>query len=170
LSTGSTSLPPSVINRLSFADNNFANSILPASTSPQISYPDLDDGSTYRVPQQTKQFRLQGDDTVTWSLRNHALSFGGELQSINADNNLGVFQHGNIETAEDFPDFDRNGDGIVNDNDILFAVALRSSTPTKALLLPDVNNYHIATFAQDDWRALPMLTLNLACAGRWIPT
>ena len=156
---------PSVINRLSFADNNFVNNILPTSISPQISYPDLDDGSTYRVPQQTKQFRLQGDDTVTWSLRNHALSFGGELQSIDADNNLGVFQQGNIETVEDFPDFDRNGDGKVNDDDMLFAVALRSSTPTKALLLPDVNNYHMAIFAQDDWKVFPRMTLNLGL--RW---
>ncbi len=120
---------PSVINRMSFADNNFINTTSPTSNTPQITYPDLDDGATYRVPQQTLQFRLQGDDTVTWSRRNHTLSFGGEVQSIDADFNLGVFQQGNIQTVEDFPDFDRNGDGKVDDNDLLFAVALRSSTP-----------------------------------------
>ena len=156
---------PSVINRLSFADNNFLNTTLPTSTTPQITFPDLDDGATYRVPQQTKQFRLQGDDTVTWSRRNHTLSFGGEIQSIDADFNLGVFQQGNIQAVEDFPDFDRNGDGKVDDNDLLFAVGLRSSTPTRPLLLPDNDSYHLALFAQDDWKALPNLTLNLGL--RW---
>ena len=156
---------PSLINRSSFADNNFVNITNPISNAPQITYPDLDDGATYRVPQQTRQFRLQGDDTVTWSRGNHTMSFGGEIQSIDADFYLGVFQQGNIQTVEDFPDFDRNGDGKVDDNDLLFAVALRSSTPTKPLVLPDNNNYHLAGFAQDDWKALHNLTLNLGL--RW---
>ncbi len=156
---------PAVINRLSFADNNFINTTSPTSTAPQITYPDLDDGATYRVPQQTLQFRLQGDDVASWSRHNHTLSFGGEVQSIDADFNLGVFQQGNIQTVEDFPDFDRNGDGKVDDNDLLFAVALRSSTPTRALDLPNDDSYHFALFAQDDWKALPELTLNLGL--RW---
>ena len=156
---------PSLINRASFADNNFANAIYPTSTAPQITYPDLDDGATYRVPQKTQQFRLQGDDTVTWARGNHTLSFGGELQWIDAYFYLGVFQQGNIQAVEDFPDFDRNGDGVVNDNDLLFAVALRSSTPDRPLLLPENGNYHLAGFAQDDWRVLHNLTLNLG--SRW---
>ena len=156
---------PSLINHASFADNNFANAIFPTSTAPQITYPDLDDGATYRVPQETQQFRLQGDDTVTWVHGNHTLSFGGELQWVDAYFYLGVFQQGNIQAVEDFPDFDRNGDGKVNDNDLLFAVALRSSTPDRPLVLPENGNYHLAGFAQDDWKALPNLTLNLGL--RW---
>ncbi len=156
---------PSVINRLSFADNNFINTTSPTSSTPQITYPDLDDGATYRVPQQTLQFRLQGDDVVSWSRHTHTLSFGGEVQSIDADFNLGVFQQGNIQTVEDFPDFDRNGDGKVDDNDLLFAVGLRSSTPTRPLDLPNDDNFHFALFAEDDWKALHNLTLNLGL--RW---
>jgi hypothetical protein len=156
---------PTVINRLSFADNNFINTTAPTSNAPQITYPDLDDGATYRVPQQTLQFRLQGDDVLSWSRHNHTLSFGGEVQSIDADFNLGVFQQGNIQTVEDFPDFDRNGDGKVDDNDLLFAVGLRSSTPTRPLDLPNNDNYHLAFFAEDDWKALHNLTLNLGL--RW---
>lgn len=156
---------PAVINRLSFADNNFINTTSPISSAPQITYPDLDDGATYRVPQQTLQFRLQGDDTLSWTHHNHTLSFGGEVQSIDADFNLGVFQQGNIQTVEDFPDFDRNQDGKVDDNDLLFAVALRSSTPARPLDLPNNDNYHFALFSEDDWKALPKLTLNLGL--RW---
>jgi hypothetical protein len=156
---------PAVINRLSFADNNFINTTAPTSLTPQITYPDLDDGATYRVPQQTLQFRLQGDDILSWSHHNHVLSFGGEVQSIDADFNLGVFQQGNIQTVEDFPDFDRNQDGKVDDNDLLFAVGLRSSTPTRPLDLANNDNYHFALFAQDDWKTLKNLTFNLGL--RW---
>ena len=156
---------PAVINRMSFADNNFANSTDPTSAAPQITFPDLDDGATYRVPQSTKQFRLQGDDVVSWTRHNHALSFGGQVQSIDADFGLGVFRQGNIIAVEDFPDFDRNQDGKVDDNDLLFAVGLRSSTPERALNLPSDGNYHFALFAEDDWKALPKLTLNMGL--RW---
>ncbi|MGA8742783.1 MAG: TonB-dependent receptor, partial [Terracidiphilus sp.] len=48
---------------------------------------------------------------------------------------------------------------------LLFAVALRSSTPTRALDLPNNDNFHFALFTQDDWKALPKLTLNLGL--RW---
>lgn len=156
---------PEVINRVSFADNNFINTTAPTSTAPQITYPDLDDGATYRVPQQTLQFRLQGDDILSWSHHSHTLSFGGEVQSIDADFNLGVFQQGNIQTVEDFPDFDRNQDGKVDDDDLLFAVGLRSSTPTRPLDLSNNDNYHFALFAQDDWKILKNLTFNLGL--RW---
>jgi len=156
---------PNLINRLGFGDNNFINNTAPTSQAPQISYPDLDDGATYRDPQNTKQFRLQFDDTLSWNKSAHAFSVGWELQSIDADFNLGVFQQGNIQAVEDFPDFDRNGDGKVDDNDLLFAVALRSSTPTRPLLLPNDDNYHSALFVQDDWKASHRLTLNLGL--RW---
>jgi len=49
----------------------------------------------------------------------------------------------------------------VDDNDLLFAVTLRSSKPTQALFIADTDNNHFAMFAQDDWRVSRNLTLNL---------
>jgi len=72
-----------------------------------------------------------------------------------------VFQQGRIEFIEDFPDFDRNHDGRVDDNDLLFAVTLRSGVPDRSLVLPNTDNTYLAGFVQDDWRVHPRLTLNL---------
>jgi hypothetical protein len=49
----------------------------------------------------------------------------------------------------------------VDDNDLLFAVTLRSGKPTQPLLIPDADSTYIAGFIQDDWRVSPQLTLNL---------
>ena len=38
-----------------------------------------------------------------------------------------------LEFVEDFPSFDHNGDGRIDDNDLLFAVTLRSGKPEVAL-------------------------------------
>ena len=63
--------------------------------------------------------------------------------------------------VEDFATFDHNGDGRVDDNDLLFAVTLRSGKPDQNLLLDNCNNNYVAFFVQDDWRVRPDLTLNL---------
>ncbi|HKZ02288.1 MAG TPA: TonB-dependent receptor, partial [Pyrinomonadaceae bacterium] len=116
---------------------------------------------SFRVPQGTKQRRIQVSDTVTMVRGEHTFTFGGEVQRVDADFDLRVFQRGRIELIEDFPDFDRNSDGTVDDNDLLFAVTLRSGKPTEPLLIPDADNFYFAGFVQDDWRVLPQLTLNL---------
>jgi hypothetical protein len=92
---------------------------------------------------------------------NHTLNVGGEFQRVLSDFNLGVFQQGRVELIEDFPDFDRNGDGRVDDNDLLFAVTLRSAFPDRPLVIPDANSNYFAAFVQDDWRLSRRLTLNL---------
>src|SRR5262249_6613235 len=85
---------------------------------------------------------------------------GGELQKIYGEFDLGVFQQGRIELVEDFPTFDHTGDGKIDDNDLLFAVTLRSGKPTQSLDLPDSNNTHLSGFVQDDWRISNALQLN----------
>ncbi|HWT01810.1 MAG TPA: TonB-dependent receptor [Pyrinomonadaceae bacterium] len=152
---------PRDLNSFSFSLNSFVNGIQPVTPGPQLTFPSIQDGASFRVPQGTEQFRLQFSDTFTMVRGNHTLNFGGEIQRVGSDLDLRVFQQGRIEFIEDFPDFDRNGDGVVNDNDLLFAVTLRSAFPDSPLVLPDANNVYFAGFIQDDWRVTPKLTLNL---------
>ncbi|HEU4890316.1 MAG TPA: TonB-dependent receptor, partial [Vicinamibacterales bacterium] len=91
----------------------------------------------------------------------HQWKVGGQLQRVDAHFDLGVFRDGRIELVEDFPAFDRNGDGRVNDDDLLFAVTLRSGLPDQDLVIPDADNVYLAGFVQDDWRVHPQLSLNL---------
>ncbi|MCO6510335.1 MAG: TonB-dependent receptor [Aridibacter famidurans] len=149
------------INILSFSINNFDNSTDPVSTGVQLTFPSLLDGSSFRVPQATKQNRIQIADTFTYVGGNHVLKFGAEFQKIDSSLFLGVFREGRIEFVQDFADFDRNNDGQINDSDLLFAVTLRSQIPDQPLDLPDVDNNYFAFFVQDDWRVTPKLTLNV---------
>src|ERR1700752_817283 len=149
------------VNSFSFSYSHFFNNIDPVTIGPQLTFPSIQDGASFRVPQGTKQRRFQFNDTLTLVHGNHALKFGGEIQFVRGDFDLRVFQQGRIEMIEDFPDFDRNGDGKVDDNDLVFAVTLRSANPTQPLLIPDASNIYAAGFVQDDWRLRPQLTLNL---------
>jgi Carboxypeptidase regulatory-like domain/TonB dependent receptor len=154
-------ISPRDVNNFSFSFGTFLNDTLPVSPGPQLTFPSLQDGASFRVPQQTKQRRWQFSDTYTMIRGNHTLSVGGEVQRVESDLDLKVFQQGRIELIEDFPDFDRNHDGRVDDNDLLFAVTLRSGVPDRSLVLPDTDNTYLAGFVQDDWRVHPQFTLNL---------
>lgn len=149
------------VNSFNFSFSSFSNDIEPLIATPQLTFPSIQDGSSFRVPQGTKQRRLQFSDTFSLVRGDHTLNFGGELQRVDSDFDLRVFQSGRIEMIEDFPDFDRNNDGRVDDNDLLFAVTLRSGKPTEPLLIPDADNYYISGFFQDDWRVTSQLVLNL---------
>lgn len=154
-------LSPRDINSLSFSFSDFINRTLPVTVGPQLTFPSIQDGASFRVPQQTKQRRYEVSDTFTTVRGNHTFSLGGQVQRVLSDLDLGVFQQGRIELIEDFPDFDRNSDGRVDDNDLLFAVTLRSGKPTEPLLIPNTNNTYFAAFIQDDWRVHPQFTANL---------
>ncbi|HKO60790.1 MAG TPA: carboxypeptidase regulatory-like domain-containing protein [Pyrinomonadaceae bacterium] len=154
-------LSPRTVNSLNIGFSTFFNNIEPVTPGPQLTFPSIQDGASFRVPQSTKQRRLQFTDTISMVRGNHTLSVGGEVQRVDADFDLRVFQSGRIEMIEDFPDFDRNGDGNVDDNDLLFAVTLRSGKPTESLLIPNADSTYLAGFIQDDWRLHPQFTLNV---------
>jgi len=154
-------LSPKDLNSFNFSFSSFRNDTLPVAPGPQLTFPSIQDGASFRVPQQTKQRRFQFGDTYSMVRGNHSLYVGGEIQRVESDLDLKVFQQGRIELIEDFPDFDRNGDGRVDDNDLLFAVTLRSGVPDRSLVLPDTDNTYFAAFFQDDWRLHRQFTLNL---------
>jgi hypothetical protein len=156
-----STLSPRMVNNFSFSVNNFENATNPATQGIQYTFPSILDGSSFRVPQGTKQNRLQFSNTLSMIAGNHILKFGGEFQRVDSSLFLGVFRQGRIEFVQDFADFDRNGDGQINDADLLFAVTLRSQFPERDLNLGDVDNNYFAFFAQDDWRVTNNLTLNL---------
>jgi hypothetical protein len=154
-------ISPRDINNFTFSFGTFINDTLPVTPGPQLTFPSIQDGASFRVPQQTRQRRLQFGDTYTLTRGNHTFYLGGEVQRVESDLDLKVFQQGRVELIEDFPDFDRNGDGRVNDKDLLFVVTLRSGVPDRPLVLPDTDNTYLAGFVQDDWRVHRQFTLNL---------
>jgi len=151
---------PTVLNAASVSYSRFRNQIAPVAPGPQLTFPSLQDGSSFRVPQGTDQDRWQFADTLTLVRGAHNIRIGGELQHVSGTFDLGVFRDGRVELVEDFATFDHNGDGRIDDNDLLFAVTLRSGFPDRGLLLDDCNNNHIAAFVQDDWRIGSALTIN----------
>jgi Carboxypeptidase regulatory-like domain/TonB dependent receptor-like, beta-barrel len=161
LANWTRTITPAVLNSFSFGVNNFVNTTRPVSPGPQLTFPSIQDGASFRVPQETRLNRFQFSDTLTLVRGAHTFRLGGELQRVDSSFNLGVFQQGRIELIEDFAGFDHNGDGRVDDNDLLFSVTLRSATPSRSLLLPDHDNHYLSFFFQDDWRVSPNLTLNL---------
>jgi len=152
---------PTVVNSFSFSVNNFHNTTVPLTIGPQLTFPSILDGVSFRVPQATKINRLQFSDALSLIRGAHTFKFGGDFQRVDSLFDLGVFQQGRIEFVQDFAQADFNGDGRVDDNDLLFAVTLRSSKPSQSLTIADADNNHLALFAQDDWRVSRNLTLNL---------
>jgi hypothetical protein len=151
---------PAVLNAASVSYSRFRNAIAPVAAGPQLTFPSLQDGSSFRVPQATNQDRWQIANTLTLVRGAHNIRIGGEWQHVSGTFDLGVFRDGRVELVEDFATFDHNGDGRIDDNDLLFAVTLRSGFPDRSLLLDDCNNNHIAAFVQDDWRLGSALTVN----------
>lgn len=151
----------SVVNAATVSFSAFDNAIAPVATGPQLTFPSIQDGSSFRVPQGTMQKRLQVADTVSLVRGHHNIRSGGEWQRVDSLFDLGVFRQGRVELVEDFATFDHNGDGRVDDDDLLFAVTLRSGRPEQSLVIPDADNNYFAAFVQDDWRVRPDLTLNL---------
>ena len=160
LGTWTTAPSSTLVNALSVSVSTFLNETNPLATAPQLTFPSLLDGASFRMPQETLQTRWQFANTSTLVRGGHNVRFGGEVQRIDGEFRLGVFRQGRIELVQDFPSFDHTGDGRIDDNDLLFAVTLRSGKPDQALILPDSDNTHYAAFVQDDWAFSDRLQIN----------
>jgi hypothetical protein len=149
--------------RASYSD--YHNHIDPVAPGRQLTFPSIQDGASFRVPQGTDQRRWQVSPTLAVVRGDHSLKLGAEVSRTAGDFFLGVFREGRVEFVQDFPAFDLNRDGRVDDDDLLFAVTLRSGRPDRDLLLEDCSSTYLAGFVQDDWRVTPQLTLNVGL--RW---
>ena len=157
---------PTLLNDFIFHENNFLNRIPSfVENANEIRFPSVQDGGNFRIPQQTPQNRVQFRDNLSWIRGSHALKFGGEFQRIDAGAVFDLFGSGTIETTEDFAVRDRNGDGQINDNDIVIADTIRSTAPVRPPTVEDLDNNYIAFYVQDDWKVRPYFTLNLGL--RW---
>ena len=157
---------PRVLNDFVFHENNFLNRIPSfVENRNEIRFPSVQDGGNFRIPQQTPQNRVQFRDNLSWTRGAHALKFGGEFQRIDSGAVFDLFGSGTIETTEDFATRDRNGDGQINDNDIVIADTIRSVAPVRPPTVENLDNYYFAFYGQDDWKIRPNFTLNLGL--RW---
>ncbi len=153
---------PRLLNDFAFHENNFINRIPTfVEKRNELRFPSVQDGGNFRIPQRTRQNRLQFRDNVSWTAGNHAFKFGGEFQRIDGDAIFDLFGSGTIFLTEDFATRDRNGDGRVDDLDIPIALTIRSVAPNRPPTVPDLDNKFFAWYAQDDWKVTPRFTLNI---------
>jgi outer membrane receptor protein involved in Fe transport len=158
----SRAFSPRLLNDFVFHENNFINRIPTfVEGRNELRFPSLQDGGNFRIPQRTRQNRFQIRDNVSWTAGNHAFKFGGEFQRLDADAIFDLFGSGTINLTEDFPQQDRNGDGLVDDFDIPIAFTIRSVAPNRPPTVPDLDNKFFAFYAQDDWKVTPNFTLNI---------
>jgi outer membrane receptor protein involved in Fe transport len=159
---------PRLLNDFSFHENNFINRIPTfVEDRNELRFPSLQDGGNFRIPQRTRQNRVQFRDNLSWTAGNHAFKFGGEFQRLDADAIFDLFGSGTINLTQDFATRDRNGDGRVDDFDIPIASlplspgTIRSVAPNRPPTVPDLDNKFFAWYAQDDWKVTPNFTLNI---------
>jgi hypothetical protein len=156
---------PRLLNDFAFHENNFINRIPTfVENRNELRFPSVQDGGNFRIPQRTRQNRVQFRDNLSWTAGNHALKFGGEFQRLDTDAIFDLFGSGTIFLTEDFATRDRNGDGRVDDFDIPIAAlpgTIRSVAPNRPPTVPDVDNKFFAWYAQDDWKVTPRFTLNV---------
>jgi hypothetical protein len=153
---------PRLLNDFVFHENNFINQIPTfVEGRNEVRYLTVQDGGNFRIPQRTRQNRIQLRDNVSWTSGNHAFKFGGEFQKLDADAIFDLFGSGTINLTENFGSQDRNGDGQINDFDIPIANTIRSAAPSRPPFVPNLDNKFFAWYVQDDWKVRPNFTLNL---------
>lgn len=153
---------PTLLNDFTFHENKFQNSIPTfVENRNELRFPSVQDGGNFRIPQRTRQNRLQLRDNLTYTSGAHSMKFGGEYQRLDTDALFDLFGSGTLFLAEDFATRDRDGNGQINDNDIPVVITIRSVAPSRPPTVPDVDNNYFAFYFQDDWKVRPNFTLNI---------
>lgn len=153
---------PTLLNDFTFHENKFKNEI-PTFVEGrfELRFPSVQDGGNFRIPQRTRQNRIQIRDNVSWVAGEHALKFGGEYQRLDTDALFDLFGSSTLFLAEDFATEDRNDDGRIDDLDIPVVITIASGAPQRPPTVPNVDYNHFALYIQDDWKVRPNFTLNI---------
>ena len=137
---------PTLVNAATASFSTFDNEIVPVASGPQL-----------HVPQHARRVvlpRPAGHDAEAppvgrharrWSRGAHSLRVGGEWQRVDARVRPRRVPGGPHRVRRGLRRASiSNGDGRVDDGDLLFAVTLRSGKPDQALVLPDADNDYVA--------------------------
>jgi hypothetical protein len=79
LLTWTRTLSPAAVNSLRASYSYYRNSIDPVSPGLELTFPSLQDGASFRVPQATEQSRWQLSESLSWVKGAHTLRFGGDV-------------------------------------------------------------------------------------------
>jgi hypothetical protein len=152
-------LSPALVNEFTLGFSSFRQVNEATATGLQLNFSSLQAGAPFHLPQLPRHNRWQIADHLNALFGSHAFNFGIEAQRVSAAYDPGLRQ-GRIEIVEDFASADRNGDGKIDDADLLFTAALRVITLDSTQRQGRLSNTHFAAFAQDSWRVKPNLTFN----------
>jgi hypothetical protein len=98
-------------------------------------------------------------DTMSMSLGNHGVKFGGEVRHVQDDSDFAVRRGGyNFLSVHDFA------------MDEVHRVSIMGINPATGLIEPNVRNFRFwetGFFLQDDWKVRPNVTLNLGLRHEW---
>ena len=125
--------------------------------APQLTFPSLVDGVL--VPRAAghdpEAVRSSPTPARSCAARTRSAS-AASCSASTAQFDLDVFRAGPHRAVEDFADFDHNGDGRVDDDDLLFAVTLRSGKPDQGSDHRRRRQQRTSRCSsQDDWRVRP---------------
>jgi len=157
-------LTPNLLNVAKFSyqrdsEPGLANSINPEANVRNLGQTLLFVGRNSFSPRETTIHRQQYADTISWVHGHHSLKFGGDILR---DKILNFFP-GNFSGSYTFASLDDFGKSLlglpVTAAGNSFTEAYPGAGTTGAKTHPNLWQY--AAFAQDDWRVLPNLTINL---------
>lgn len=146
-----------MLNEFVFQESYFKNRIPTFVATTEVLFPSIATGGSSNVPTAQRNNRIQFRDNFSLLLNKHSLKFGAEIQRFNTRVFADIIPLGSVIALEDFPAFDRNQDGTVNDDDILTAVAIRSNPSGRDI--PN-QNYYFGFYAQDSWKVTSNFSLN----------